>query len=129
MRHATSLTTARSGRATARNPWLAVLSAAALLVAVGGRTTSAAAVFAESPQWAATELARHHNGAAEGLQRRHRHRHHGMLPVGGFGGSANEWLRDINTAPVAADSATLVANLAQQVASRYNGVAAFNYSA
>ena len=48
--------------------------------------------------------------------------------MSGFSGPQNEWTRDISDAPVAADSARLVANLASQVATRYNGVAAFNWN-
>jgi hypothetical protein len=48
---------------------------------------------------------------------------------GGPFGSASVWATDISAAPLAADSAAQVANLAQQVASRYGGTAAFNNGA
>ncbi|MGI4893806.1 MAG: hypothetical protein ACRYF3_01680 [Janthinobacterium lividum] len=41
-------------------------------------------------------------------------------------GDASEWRRDVRSAPVAAESATLVQSLARQVADHYGGVAAFN---
>ncbi|WP_432507746.1 DUF4124 domain-containing protein, partial [Kineococcus arenarius] len=41
-------------------------------------------------------------------------------------GARSVWKQDISTAPVAADSAPMVSRLAQEVASSYNGVAAFN---
>ncbi|WP_432507754.1 hypothetical protein, partial [Kineococcus arenarius] len=40
-------------------------------------------------------------------------------------GARSVWKQDISTAPVAADSAPMVSRLAQEVASSYNGVAAF----
>lgn len=40
----------------------------------------------------------------------------------------SEYVRDISNAPLANNSAAVVANLANQVATRYGGIAAFNYS-
>jgi hypothetical protein len=131
MPHAKFLARALGGRPTAGNPRLVILGASALLFATGSgsSTTASAASVTEREHQAVTNAGQHGMaGAAERLQRHHR-RLRGLLPVGGFGGSANEWLRDISAAPVAAHSGALVANLTQQVASRYNGVAAFNYDA
>ncbi|WP_432507753.1 malectin domain-containing carbohydrate-binding protein, partial [Kineococcus arenarius] len=46
-------------------------------------------------------------------------------PLEGVFGARSVWKQDISTAPVAADSAPMVSRLAQEVASSYNGVAAF----
>jgi hypothetical protein len=50
----------------------------------------------------------------------------GIEPAGGIFGPASIWKTSIVDAPVAADSAALVAHLAAEVADRYGGVAAFN---
>ena len=49
-----------------------------------------------------------------------------LAPAGGLFTSASFWKQSIRTAPLAANSAVMVADLAQQVATRYNGNAAFN---
>lgn len=49
-----------------------------------------------------------------------------MQPAGGIFGPQSEFARDITDAPLAADSDALVANLGQQVAEYYDGIAAFN---
>ncbi|NAZ88695.1 DUF4124 domain-containing protein, partial [Kineococcus indalonis] len=47
-------------------------------------------------------------------------------PGGGFFGSTSVWKKDVTTAPVHANSAAMVSGLAQDVTSRYGGIAAFN---
>jgi hypothetical protein len=49
-----------------------------------------------------------------------------MKPARGIFGPQSVWSLDVSHAPLHADSAALVANLVQQVAARYGGVAAFN---
>lgn len=50
----------------------------------------------------------------------------GQLPRGGLFGTTSFWKQPVHRAPVSPDSRSYVSELAEQVASRYGGIAAFN---
>ncbi len=48
------------------------------------------------------------------------------MPAGGVFGAGSAWTLDVRSAPLNANSAAMVKNVADQTASQYGGVAAFN---